>query len=142
MADDGVQVTPEAEAFLREARVAVIATVDAKGRPRTAPVWFLWDGGAAYLFTGRGTRKWREIEANPRVSLCIDERDAERYEAVILDGRVEEVSDRSLYEDVRRMALAYYGPERGERFAEGYRGDKPEVAHFRIVPERVTHQRS
>ncbi|MCK9486168.1 MAG: pyridoxamine 5'-phosphate oxidase family protein [Dehalococcoidia bacterium] len=135
-------ITREAEAFLREARVAVIATVDAQGHPRTAPIWFLWDDDAAHLFTGRGTRKWREIEANPRVSLSVDERDPERYEAVIIDGRVEEVTDRSLYDDVRTMALAYYGPERGETFAEGYRGDRADVAHFRIVPERVTHQRS
>lgn len=137
-----VEITPEAEAFLREPRVAVIATVDRNGRPRTAPVWFLWDDGAAHLFTGRGTRKWREIEANPQVSLCIDERDAARYEAVIIDGRVEEANGRSLYEDVRRMALAYYGAERGEAFAETYRGERADVAHFRIVPERVTHQRS
>lgn len=137
-----IEITPEAEAFLREPRVAVIATVDRDGHPRTAPVWFLWDDGAAHLFTSRGTRKWREIEANPHVSLCIDERDPERYEAVIIDGRVEEATGRSLYDDVRRMALAYYGAERGERFAEGYRGDRPEIAHFRIVPERVTHQRS
>ncbi len=136
------EITPEAEAFLAAPRVAVIATVDRHGNPRTAPVWFLWDGGAAHLFTGRRTRKWREIEVHPQVSLCIDERDPARYEAVIIDGRVEEAQGRSLHEDVRRMALAYYGQERGERFAEGYRGDHPEVAHFTIVPERITHQRS
>lgn len=135
-------VTPEVDAFLREPRVAVLATIDRTGSPRTAPVWFLWADGAPHLFTGRSTRKWRDIEANPRVSLCIDERAPQRYESVMIDGHVEEASGRSLYEDVRRMALAYYGAERGEAFAQSYRGERPDVALFRIVPERITHRRS
>jgi PPOX class probable F420-dependent enzyme len=125
----------EIEAFLREPRVAVLATVDRRGRPRTVPIWFLWEDGAAYLFTARSSRKWRNLLANPAASLCIDHREPP-YRSVMLDGRVEE-SDRSLYDHVRRMAFAYYGPERGGEFAEGYR-DRPDVALFRLVPERVT----
>jgi PPOX class probable F420-dependent enzyme len=138
------EVTPEIDAFLRETRVGVIATVDGRGHPRTTPIWFLWDDGAAYLFTGRKTRKWRNLLANPRVSLCVDHRQPP-YASVILDGAVEEVTasmGRSLYEDVRRMAVAYYGPVEGEAFAGRYRGDQPDVAHFRLVPERITHQQS
>lgn len=135
------EVTPEVDAFMRETRVAVIATIDRDGRPRTAPVWFLWAEGAPVLFTGRKTLKWRNIEANPQVSLCVDDRGVP-YQTVIIDGRVEEATDRSLYDDVRAMALAYYGPEEGERFAERYRGERPEIVLFRIVPERIVHQRS
>jgi len=136
-----VEVTHEADAFLRRALVAVLATIDSKGRPRTVPVWFLWDGTAPVLFTGRSTLKWRNILANPQVSLCIDHR-PEPYEAVIIDGRVEEATDRSLFDDVLSMALAYYGEEKGRTFAEDYRRERPEVALFRIVPERIVHQRS
>jgi len=138
------ELTPEVETFLRETRVAVIATVDSNSRPRTTPIWYLWDDGAAYLFTSRKSLKWRNILANPNVSLCIDHREPP-YASVILDGRAEEVepsSGRSLYEDVRRMAVAYYGDVEGEKFAARYQGDMPGVAHFRIVPQRVTHQRS
>ncbi|MEX1021552.1 MAG: TIGR03618 family F420-dependent PPOX class oxidoreductase [Dehalococcoidia bacterium] len=137
----GDMTDTEIDAFLREPRVAVLATVDARGRPRTAPVWFLWEDGAATLFTSRSTLKWRNLERDPRASLCVDHREPP-YASVILDGRVEEATGRSLYEDVRRMALAYYGAHEGERFAEGYRRDRPEVAHFRLVPERVTATRS
>ncbi len=138
-----VEITPGVAAFLAETRVAVIATVGEDGSPRTAPIWFLWDAeeGTPILFTGRGTKKWRNIEANPRVSLCVDHREPP-YAAVILDGRAEEVTGRSLYDDVRRMAVAYYGEAAGLAFAERYRGERPEVAHFRIVPDRVIRQRS
>lgn len=131
----------EIEAFLAEPRVAVIATVDGRGRPHTAPVWFAWENGAAYLFTGRGTRKWRNLEANPHASLCVDDRSAP-YRSVILEGRVEEASPADLYRYVERMALAYYGAEQGAAFAQGYRGEKPGVVLFRLVPERIVSQRS
>lgn len=134
-------VTPEVDTFLRETRVAVIATVAPDGSPRTAPIWFLWDGVAPVLFTSRRTRKWRDIEANPRVSLCVDHREPP-YAAVMIHGRVEEATDRSLYDDVRAMAIAYYGEREGEAFAERYRGARPEIALFRIVPDRIVHQRS
>lgn len=139
------EVTPEADAFLREPRVAVLATIGADGAPRAVPVWFLWDGSAPILFTARTTRKWRNIQANPRVSLCIDHRPeprspgAEAYAAVMIDGHVEEATDRSLYDDVLAMSLAYWGEERGRPFAEAYH-DRPDVVLFRIVPDRIVHQ--
>ena len=138
-----VEIAPETAAFLAETRVAVIATIDEQGAPRTAPIWFLWDeeSGSPVLFTSRSTKKWRNLQANPRVSLCVDHREPP-YAAVILDGRVEEVTGRSLHDDVRRMAVAYYGEAEGVAFAERYRGDRPDIAHFRIVPDRIVHQRS
>lgn len=139
------EVTPAIDAFMREPRVAVLATIGKDGSPRTVPVWFLWDGASPILFTSRTTRKWRDIERDPRVSLCVDHRpeprspEAEAYAAVIIEGRVEEATDRSLYDDVLAMSLAYWGEERGRPFAENYR-DNPGVALFRIVPERIIHQ--
>jgi PPOX class probable F420-dependent enzyme len=130
----------EIDEFLATPQVGVLATIDGRGRPRTVPIWFLWEDGAAYMFTSRSTLKWRNLQSNPAASLCVDHRDVP-YRSVILDGQVEE-SDGSLYDYVRRMALAWYGPERGEAFADGYRGDRPNVALFRLVPERITGQRS
>lgn len=134
-------VTPEVEAFLRETRVAVIATVSPDGAPVAAPIWYLWDEGGPVLFTSRKTRKWRNLLADPRVTLCIDHREPP-YAAVMIEGRVEEVAGRSLHDDVLRMAVAYYGEAEGTAFAERYRGERPDIAHFRIVPERIVHQQS
>ena len=54
----------ELNKFLSETHVAVISTVDADNRPRSAPIWYEWKDGAAYLFTGRRTLKWRNIQDN------------------------------------------------------------------------------
>ena len=123
------------EEFLSTTRVAVISTVDAAGRPRSAPIWYHWDDGRAYLFTGRRTLKWRNLERNPHVVLCVDDREPP-YASVMVEGVVEEATDRSLYDEVLDMAVRYYGAGKGRAFAENYR-ENPAVVLFRIVPSRI-----
>ena len=83
------------EAFLQRPEVAVISTIDEFGRPRSAPIWFLWEEGAAYIFTARHTLKWRNLQSRPYASLCVDKR-GPPYSSVIMDGPVWE-TDRPRY---------------------------------------------
>ena len=121
--------------LLRRPLVAVIGTIDHAGRPRLAPIWFHWDNGAAYMFTGRETLKWRNLQRDPHASLCVDLREPP-YRSVIMDGTVEEVT-RPLFDLVLGMARRYYGEEKGRAFAEGYRDSPEGVVAFRLVPERI-----
>ena len=121
--------------FLSRTLVAVISTVDGDGRPRSAPIWYHWEDGAAYMFTGRRTLKWRNITRNPVASLCVDWRETP-YRSVILDGPVEEVQ-RPLYDLVLSMAVRYYGEEEGRAFAEGYREQSDDTVIFRLTPTRI-----
>ena len=98
------------EVFLKQPEVAVISTVDEFGRPRSAPIWFQWEDGAAYMFTARHTLKRRNLLARPHASLCVDKREPP-YSSVVMDGPVLE-TDRPLYELVLSMALRYYGCRR------------------------------
>ena len=36
------------------------------------PLWFVWPEDAIYVSTDRGTRTWRNVSADPRVSLSVD----------------------------------------------------------------------
>ena len=132
-----IEADPTVEEFLRQTLVGVISTIDKKGRPRTAPIWFHWENGSAYMFTDRNSLKWRNIQRNPYASLCVDWREPP-YKSVILDGLIEEVG-RSLYELVLLMALRYYGDEVGSEFAEGYKNKEADVAFFRLDPHRITN---
>ena len=123
------------DSFLKQTLVAVIGTVDPAGRPRSAPIWFHWEDGAAYMFTSRRTLKWRNLQAMPHASLCVDKREPP-YESVIMDGPVEEV-DRPLFDLVLSMALRYYGEEKGRAFAEGYREHRAGVVAFRLSPRHI-----
>ena len=70
-----IVIEPAVEAFLDQTLVAVISTIDRAGRPRTAPIWFHWEDGAAYMFTARSSLKWRNIQRYPYASLCVDWRE-------------------------------------------------------------------
>ena len=132
-----VKANQVVEEFLRQTLVGVISTIDKNGRPRTAPIWFHWENGSAYMFTDRGSLKWRNIQRNPYASLCVDWREPP-YRSVILDGLVEEV-DRPLHELVLMMALRYYGDKVGVEFAQEYKDQLANVAAFRLVPERIAN---
>ena len=130
-----LKIPTHVEKFLAQTLVAVISTVDRSGRPRAAPIWYQWEDGAAFMFTGRQTLKWRNIMRNPVASLCVDWRDPP-YRSVILDGVVEEV-ERPLYDLVLSMAVRYYGEDEGRAFAEGYRRQSEDTVIFRLTPSRV-----
>ena len=122
--------------FLKQPLVAVLGTIDADGRPRSAPIWFHWEDGAAYMFTGRSTLKWRNLERNPHASLCVDWRELP-YASVVMDGTVQE-ADKPLYDLVLSMALRYYGDEKGRPFAEDYRNNPPGIVAFMLTPRNIT----
>ena len=127
----------ELDAFLAQPLVAVLSTVDDRGRPRSTPVWFHWREGAAWMFTARTSLKWRNLLTRPYASLCVDAR-TPPYAAAILNGPVEPIEDPALlHELVASMARGYYGEARGAAFAERYR-ESPGTVLFRLTPERVT----
>ncbi len=128
-------ISSHVDELLSRTLVAVISTVDAAGHPRSTPIWYQWEDGAAYMFTGRRTLKWRNIQRAPVASLCVDLREPP-YRSVILDGLIEEVQ-RPLYDLVLSMAVRYYGEEDGRTFAEGYREQSEDTVIFRLTPTRV-----
>ena len=81
-------------AFLREARVGRLATVDASGRPLVVPVCYAFDGVTVYSAVDakpkrtRELRRLRNIAENPNVSLVVDEYDEDwsRLRWVIVEG--------------------------------------------------------
>jgi PPOX class probable F420-dependent enzyme len=78
------------DAFLAEARNAIVGGVRSDGRPHLTPNWFLWDGERFYVSTTKDRVKYRMFSRDPRVQLAIDDVHGFRY--VIVDGTVE-ISD-------------------------------------------------
>jgi PPOX class probable F420-dependent enzyme len=123
----------EREAFLREANVAVLSTVDSRGRPNAAPVWYLYDDGVFRISTGDGSQKHRNILANPNISLVIDQRTLPYY-AVMVQGTADIVPAFS-DEDSLRLAVRYLGENLGPRYAE--RTDAEASVSLTIRPRKV-----
>lgn len=111
---------PDKEEFLHEANVAILSTIDKKGRPHALPIWYLYEDGTFILSTGRGAQKHKNVEANPEISLTIDKRTLPYY-AVMLRGTAE--IGPPLTDDQRlRMATRYLGEDLGRRYYESTAG--------------------
>ncbi len=126
----------ELDALLARPLVSVLGTIDADGRPSLAPVWHLWRDGAALICTQTYTRKWRNIERDPRVTLCVDTKD-DPYQAAILEGMAEPVEDADYEATLTKLAVHYLGEEGGRGYMAS-RTATPETSMvFRVRPDRV-----
>lgn len=91
----------EARRRLAAARVAYLATVRADGRPHLVPIVFALEGDVVYSVAdpkpkeGPDLLRFRNIRANPSVSLLVDEyhEDWERLWWVRVDGSASIVED-------------------------------------------------
>jgi len=108
------------EAFLRGSNVAVLATVDRRGRAHAAPIWYLYENGEFLMSTGRGSQKHRNIEGNPEVTLVIDRRSLPYY---YLSARGSaEIGPALSREDRGRIASRYLNEEQTARYLERMAG--------------------
>ena len=70
---------------LNQEAIGWLTTVDASGTPQPSPIWFVWDGETALIYSQPNTPKLRHIAANPKVSLHLDG-DGRGGDIIILTG--------------------------------------------------------
>lgn len=71
-------------------RTGHLATASGSGTPHVAPIWFVVDGDDLVFTTQRGSVKGRNLRANPRAALTVDEA-TYPYHFVIVKGPVQAV---------------------------------------------------
>ena len=124
----------EREDFLGEPRIAHLVTLRPEGTPHAAPVWFLWDGGKAWVMADGGAIKVRNIKQNPAVALSIATPERP-LSYVVLEGQAK-VTSKNLDQVVERMCVLYDGPGRGAEFAKELIGEDRMVL-LEITIDRV-----
>jgi PPOX class probable F420-dependent enzyme len=114
--------------------IATLATLRKDGSPHTAPVWYRYEGGAFVLLTDEGSQKHKNVMRDPRVELCIDDRERAPFHTVIARGHATVLPHPG---PEWRLALAvhYLGEARGRRYVES-EGDGGGVM-IRINPEKI-----
>jgi PPOX class probable F420-dependent enzyme len=122
MLDPSTPAGSKAATLLEDAVVIWLTTVDAKGRPKASPVWFVVDEGEFLIYSLADTPRVRNIRANPQVSLNLDSR--EGGDVVVIEGIariVEGVSseDHAAYQAKYRSHIAGLGYTTAQ-FAAGY----------------------
>ncbi len=96
-------------ALLGRANFAHVATVLPSGAPHSVPVWIALEGDRIAFFTQPGSRKARNLAADPRVAISIVDHE-EPYRMAQVRGRVvETVGGDEALEIMDRMSLRYTG---------------------------------
>jgi hypothetical protein len=106
----------EQRKFAAEVNVAVLATVDGKGRAHATPIWYMLDGDEIVMSVGRGGQKHRNVERNPEVTLVIDSRKVP-YFALMVAGKIE-IGPAPTEEERLALATRYLGEDVGKRYVE------------------------
>src|SRR5437867_2615816 len=99
---DSLHIDESMEKFIREQRVARLATADRDGQPTVIPICYVFDGDNIYTpidekpksVAAGSLKRVRNIESNPRVALVIDEysEDWSKLVYVLITGVAEIIS--------------------------------------------------
>lgn len=120
---------------LRDEHVAWLTVVDGAGRPQPAPIWFLWDGASALIYSAGGAKRLDHIRANPHGSVHFDG-DGQGGDVVVLTGDVVGAPDAPAV-----PANPEYLAKYGDRIAGGPWGTPEVFAETYSVPLRFTPAR-
>ena len=61
----------EVDQFLTAEHTCRVGTMNARG-PHVTPLWYLWHGGAVWLYSITGSQRWKDLEADPRIAVLVD----------------------------------------------------------------------
>jgi PPOX class probable F420-dependent enzyme len=115
--------------------VAWLVTVTSQGTPQPSPIWFIWDGESALIYSLDGTSRTKNLANNKRASLHFDGNGL-GGDIVVLEGDAVVVNEQSSA-DNEAYQEKYY-----KRITEGL-GMTPEsfAARYSVAirfhPERV-----
>jgi PPOX class probable F420-dependent enzyme len=143
MSGKGQKIVGPIRKVLNEARVARLATLDAKSQPHLVPVCFAYDGKAFYTAVDQKPKRvsperlvrLQNIRATSRVALLIDEYDEDWTQLwyVLIRGKAKLVPKSAHQERARaiRKLKAKY-----PQYARGMLPDEAPI--IRITPDRTT----
>ncbi len=117
-----------AEERLTASRDYWVATVSPGGQPHVMPVWGVWDAGCLWFSSSLGSRKARNLDVDPRLTVTTDN----PLEPVVVEGTADRIV--ALEARTRFMGLSNtkYGTDYPVEFLD------PEVnGTYRVTPRRV-----
>jgi PPOX class probable F420-dependent enzyme len=117
--------------LLNQPRNLILATKFADGTTLLSPVWHEWRDGGFTIIIFDGDVKGRHIKRDPRVSVVLAD-DEVPLPGIEVRARVEVVPTEADLATLRRMAVRYLGPERGNAWVDGI--DPASQQTLRVVP--------
>ena len=148
----------ELTSFLDEQRTCRFATTGPDG-PHVAPVWFVWDGRALWVYSLTRSQRWANLARDPRVAVVVDDghhyhelRGVEIEGEAVMVGPVPRTGGQDqpapeLAAPERLMAAKYFGPASlaagGGGASQAADVGAPDMVHdgrhawLRITPDKI-----
>jgi PPOX class probable F420-dependent enzyme len=125
-------------AYLAAPRIAVVATVNKNGTPHLTPNWYRYDGQVVTLIIRTDRLKYRNLQRNNRISVCIyDPPAAPNY--VVIFGTAT-CSDQDIWDEARRIIERYRAPNEVDDYLARWKTE-PQVL-VTVTPERIATRAS
>ena len=115
----------EMQAFLDEPRIGHMVTLQADGSPQAAPIWYEYRDGVFVVWTGRSTRRFKNIFGDPRATMSVAS-DDRPYRYVTAECTVI-TSEVDMKETAISIATRYRGLESGTAFVEDHQKEGDSV---------------
>jgi PPOX class probable F420-dependent enzyme len=111
---------------------AHLATVMPDGSPQVSPVWVDVEGDTILVNSAEGRLKDKNIQRDKRVALSLTNPE-NPYQAVMIRGRVTEITKQGADQHIDKMAKKYLGKDK-------YPGRAPGEVRvlYKIEPEKVS----
>jgi len=113
----GIKLSKTDKAFIADLPIGRLATATEDCEPVVRPVWPVFDGVYFYIATDPDTPKLEHIEANPQVSLVIDDYDHNNwstYKGIRIQGEAEIMWNGKEYQYAHELLKSKYPEYRTE----------------------------
>jgi len=130
---------PTVSELLNGRYIAAMATVNPGGLIHMVAVWYWFDGKRIYVTTFSGTRKARNVQANPRVSLMVDARDPADSRGVTILGNGKMLTGDAARQMTAKIHAKYLSPAALADPAVGPVFSQVDDVVIEITPESVVY---
>ena len=101
---------PLVQQLLKGRHIASIATESSNGSIHMVAVWYWFDGASIYVATSSRSRKARNLQSTPKVTLMIDSRDPAASFGVTISGTARILSGEESQKKNKEIHTKYLSP--------------------------------
>jgi len=123
------ELTEQQQKFLKEGHLAIVATIREDGTPQQTPTWIDAEDGRVLFNTAEGRAKPKNLRRDPRVSVCVVDRQ-NPYRWLSITGTAD-LEHEGADEHIDVLAHRYTGSE-----TYGVGADEERII-VRVEPQRV-----
>ena len=119
--------------YLAASHIAVVATMNRHGHPHLTPNWYRYDGKVLTLITRKDRLKYRNLQRDNHISVCIyDPPVASNY--VVISGTAT-CNDQDIWDEARRIIARYRAADEVDAYVARWKTE-PRVL-ITVTPEHI-----